>query len=62
MINFSSFLTGEVMDLMALVGSAVNFVLYCSMSRQFRSTFARLARKMLPLARREGDPLNSSKA
>ncbi|XP_073943919.1 G-protein coupled receptor dmsr-1-like [Choristoneura fumiferana] len=40
---------GEVMDLMALVGSAINFVLYCSMSRQFRSTFTRLARKVLPL-------------
>ncbi|XP_053625446.1 G-protein coupled receptor dmsr-1-like [Plodia interpunctella] len=40
---------GEVMDLMALVGSAVNFVLYCSMSRQFRSTFTRLAYKVLPL-------------
>ncbi|XP_026495196.1 G-protein coupled receptor dmsr-1-like [Vanessa tameamea] len=39
---------GEVMDLMALVGSAVNFVLYCSMSRQFRSTFTRLAGKLLP--------------
>ncbi|XP_045783078.1 G-protein coupled receptor dmsr-1-like [Maniola jurtina] len=40
---------GEVMDLMALVGSAVNFVLYCSMSRQFRSTFSRLAGKVLPV-------------
>ncbi|CAH0720914.1 unnamed protein product, partial [Brenthis ino] len=39
---------GEVMDLMALVGSAVNFVLYCSMSRQFRSTFTRLAGKLRP--------------
>ncbi|KAG7307302.1 hypothetical protein JYU34_007467 [Plutella xylostella] len=39
---------GEVMDLMALVGSAVNFVLYCSMSRQFRCTFERLALKLLP--------------
>lgn len=38
---------GEVMDIMALVGSAVNFVLYCSMSRQFRMTFTRLARKAL---------------
>ncbi|KAJ8725698.1 hypothetical protein PYW08_003881 [Mythimna loreyi] len=52
---------GEVMDLMALVGSAVNFVLYCSMSRQFRSTFTRLARKVLPLGTR-GDPVPVSKA
>ncbi|CAK1545353.1 unnamed protein product [Leptosia nina] len=43
---------GEVMDLMALVGSAVNFVLYCSMSRQFRCTFTRLARKLLAVPTR----------
>ncbi|CAH0748284.1 unnamed protein product [Diatraea saccharalis] len=48
---------GEVMDLMALVGSAVNFVLYCSMSKQFRSTFTRLARKVLPLPRPTGEQL-----
>ncbi|KAM3963000.1 myosuppressin receptor [Aphomia sociella] len=53
---------GEVMDLMALVGSAVNFVLYCSMSRQFRSTFTRLARKVLPLPRPEGEVLVPLKA
>ncbi|XP_072943537.1 G-protein coupled receptor dmsr-1-like [Epargyreus clarus] len=52
---------GEVMDLMALVGSAVNFVLYCSMSRQFRSTFTRLARKMLPLpTRNDSEPLTTT--
>lgn len=52
---------GEVMDLMALVGSAVNFVLYCSMSRQFRTTFTRLARKVLPLPQRqrEREPLTT---
>ncbi|XP_042143108.1 G-protein coupled receptor dmsr-1-like [Ixodes scapularis] len=33
---------GEVMDILALVNSAVNFVLYCSMSRQFRKVFAAL--------------------
>lgn len=53
------FFVGEVMDLMALVGSAVNFVLYCSMSRQFRSTFTRLARKALPLPQQGGQPLTS---
>jgi thyrotropin-releasing hormone receptor len=30
---------GDVFDLLVLVNSAVNFVLYCSMSRQFRRTF-----------------------
>ncbi|KAG6442630.1 sex peptide receptor-like [Manduca sexta] len=53
---------GEVMDLMALVGSAVNFVLYCSMSRQFRSTFNRLARKVLPLPQRQGEQVPALKA
>ncbi|XP_047021675.1 G-protein coupled receptor dmsr-1-like [Helicoverpa zea] len=52
---------GEVMDLMALVGSAVNFVLYCSMSRQFRSTFTRLARKVLPLGT-PAEPVTALKA
>ncbi|CAG4910705.1 unnamed protein product [Colias eurytheme] len=52
---------GEVMDLMALVGSAVNFVLYCSMSRQFRSTFTRLARKVLSIpSRTEREPLTTT--
>lgn len=53
---------GEVMDLMALVGSAVNFVLYCSMSRQFRSTFTRLARKVLPFGQIQGDQNTVHKA
>ncbi|KAK7093925.1 G-protein coupled receptor dmsr-1-like [Littorina saxatilis] len=30
---------GDVMDIMALVNNAVNFVLYCSMSTKFRETF-----------------------
>ncbi|OWR55150.1 G-protein coupled receptor dmsr-1-like [Danaus plexippus] len=52
---------GEVMDLMALVGSAVNFVLYCSMSRQFRSTFRRLASKLLPLSvERDNEPVTTT--
>ncbi|CAG4989390.1 unnamed protein product [Parnassius apollo] len=38
---------GDLMDVLALFTSSVNFVLYCSMSRQFRCTFARLARRVL---------------
>ncbi|CAG9097047.1 hypothetical protein JYU34_007465 [Plutella xylostella] len=38
---------GDLMDVLALFTSSVNFVLYCSMSRQFRCTFARLARRLL---------------
>jgi len=33
---------GDVMDIAALVNNAVNFVLYCAMSRQFRQTFLEL--------------------
>jgi len=32
----------DVFDVLVLVNSAVNFVLYCSMSRQFRRTFGEL--------------------
>lgn len=33
---------GEVIDMLALVNSAINFILYCVMSRQFRNTFSLL--------------------
>jgi hypothetical protein len=33
---------GELMDLLALINSAINFILYCTMSRQFRKTFVKL--------------------
>ncbi|XP_037962279.2 G-protein coupled receptor dmsr-1 isoform X2 [Plutella xylostella] len=36
-------LFGELMDFLALVNGAINFVLYCSMSRQFRQTFRQMA-------------------
>ncbi|CAH4037380.1 unnamed protein product [Pieris brassicae] len=41
---------GDLMDVLALFTSSVNFVLYCSMSRQFRCTFARLVRGMMSTA------------
>lgn len=58
-INF-----GEVMDILALINSAVNFVLYCSMSRQFRKTFwalftPRIVAKWFPLT---SGPTNSTHA
>ena len=34
----------EVMDILALINGAINFILYCAMSRQFRQTFIRLFR------------------
>ncbi|XP_054164377.1 G-protein coupled receptor dmsr-1-like [Oppia nitens] len=33
---------GDLMDMLALINSAVNFVLYCLMSQQFRKTFTKL--------------------
>ncbi|KAF7266118.1 G-protein coupled receptor dmsr-1-like [Rhynchophorus ferrugineus] len=33
---------GEVMDILALINSSINFILYCTMSRQFRVTFQEL--------------------
>lgn len=33
---------GDLMDMLALINSAVNFVLYCLMSQQFRKTFSHL--------------------
>ncbi|XP_052130113.1 uncharacterized protein LOC113216314 [Frankliniella occidentalis] len=35
-------LFGEVMDILALLNGAINFILYCAMSRQFRTTFGQL--------------------
>ncbi|XP_046970396.1 G-protein coupled receptor dmsr-1-like [Vanessa cardui] len=35
-------LFGEMMDFLALLNGAINFILYCSMSRQFRQTFRQL--------------------
>ncbi|XP_034835270.1 G-protein coupled receptor dmsr-1-like [Maniola hyperantus] len=35
-------LFGELMDALALLNGAINFVLYCAMSRQFRMTFRQL--------------------
>jgi hypothetical protein len=35
-------LFGEFMDILALLNGSINFILYCSMSRQFRTTFALL--------------------
>ncbi|XP_045605438.2 G-protein coupled receptor dmsr-1-like [Procambarus clarkii] len=33
---------GEIMDMLVLFNSAINFLLYCSMSQQFRETFSSL--------------------
>lgn len=33
---------GEILDLLALVNGAINFILYCCMNRMFRTTFGRL--------------------
>jgi len=33
---------GDVLDIAALLNNAINFVLYCTMSRQFRETFVEI--------------------
>lgn len=33
---------GELMDILALLNGSINFILYCSMSRQFRMIFGQL--------------------
>ncbi|GAB1866194.1 FMRFamide receptor [Camponotus japonicus] len=33
---------GDVIDILTLINSAINFILYCTMSRQFRMTFNQL--------------------
>ncbi|XP_045162038.2 G-protein coupled receptor dmsr-1-like [Mercenaria mercenaria] len=33
---------GDIMDILALINNAINFVLYCTMSHQFRRTFIKL--------------------
>ena len=33
---------GDLMDIIALINNAINFTLYCTMSKQFRDTFLRL--------------------
>ncbi|CAF4920664.1 unnamed protein product [Pieris macdunnoughi] len=37
-------LFGELMDALALLNGAINFILYCSMSKQFRTTFRQIMR------------------
>lgn len=33
---------GDLMDFLALLNSSINFILYCTMSRQFRETFSNI--------------------
>lgn len=36
------YINGNFMDILALINGAINFILYCCMSRQFRQTFGQL--------------------
>ncbi|XP_071167749.1 G-protein coupled receptor dmsr-1-like [Mytilus edulis] len=42
---------GDVLDIVALCNNAINFVLYCSMSKQFRDTFVRIFCKCCPIGK-----------
>lgn len=35
---------GELMDILALINGAINFILYCCMNRMFRITFGQVFR------------------
>lgn len=43
---------GELMELLSLVNASVGFILYCSMSSQFRYVFSRLVRESLKRLKR----------
>ncbi|XP_015433844.1 PREDICTED: sex peptide receptor-like [Dufourea novaeangliae] len=45
---------GDVIDMLTLVNSAINFILYCTMSRQFRKTFNELFCKTWKIPRNTG--------
>ncbi|XP_058796703.1 G-protein coupled receptor dmsr-1 isoform X2 [Phymastichus coffea] len=47
---------GEIMDILALFNGAINFILYCSMSRQFRTTFGRLFKPNLNVGKWQQTP------
>ena len=38
----------DLMDILALINGAINFILYCVMSSQFRDTFHRIVKPILP--------------
>nr|CAH8841430.1 unnamed protein product [Trichobilharzia regenti] len=39
---------GDFMDLLTIVNNGINFILYCSMSHQFRTTFIHFCTKIFP--------------
>ncbi|CAG2053282.1 unnamed protein product [Timema podura] len=50
-LSYLLIMFGEVMDMLALLNGAINFILYCSMSRQFRTTFGQLFKPRSMLAK-----------
>lgn len=55
-INIKKFyqFSGDIIDMLTLVNSAINFILYCTMSRQFRKTFKKLFCKSWKIPRNIG--------
>ncbi len=41
---------GDLMDILALINNGINFILYCTMSKQFRDTFIQV---FLPIELRD---------
>ena len=48
------FKLGDVLDVVALINNAINFVLYCSMSKMFRDTFVDIFCQCCPKGRPSG--------
>ncbi|ESO91469.1 hypothetical protein LOTGIDRAFT_105773 [Lottia gigantea] len=45
---------GDLMDILALINNGINFILYCTMSKQFRDTFIKLFLKDLVMDNNRG--------
>ncbi len=59
---------GDFMDIIALINNAINFLLYCTMSRQFRETFYNLlislwcCKSVVPVAKSKNRPLAANQS
>ena len=47
---------GDFLDILALINNAINFILYCSMSKQFRDTFLKIFCNCKPCGSARGRP------
>lgn len=43
---------GDFMDLLTIVNNGINFILYCSMSHQFRTTFIQFCTRIFKICKK----------